>query len=71
MSQKQHGAATPRRDADEPLGDRGHGDKTWSPDDEQGISNHVGEEENSGDEEFEEGEEGDDEEFESDDPSAR
>ena len=35
-------ANVPARSPDEPLGDRGQGDKTWSPaQGEQGISNRV------------------------------
>jgi hypothetical protein len=35
----------PEQDPDEPLGDRGNGDKTWSPEEgNQGISNRVGDE---------------------------
>ena len=38
-------ANLPKQDPDEPLGDRGGGDKTWSPDSgEQGISNRVDDE---------------------------
>ena len=45
-SQHTHPSANvPQQNPDEPLGDRGNGDKTWSPEqDEQGISNRVGDE---------------------------
>lgn len=40
------GSHVPEQDQDEPLGDRGKGDKTWSPQPgEQGISNRIGDEE--------------------------
>ena len=36
----------PEPEPNEPLGDRGKGDKTWSPEQgEQGISNRIGDEE--------------------------
>jgi hypothetical protein len=45
MNQKNPTRATPQRDEREPLGDRGDGDKAWSPEQgEQGISNRVGDE---------------------------
>jgi hypothetical protein len=41
---------TPAQKPVEPLGDRGKGDKTWSPEQgEQGISNRVGDEESGRD----------------------
>jgi hypothetical protein len=46
MQEKTPSANVPRQDAEEPLGDRGKGEKTWSPEQgEQGISNRVGDEE--------------------------
>ena len=40
------GANVPEQGPDEPRGDRGNGDKTWSPPTgEQGISNRQGDEE--------------------------
>ena len=43
MQKKTPSANVPRQDAEEPLGDRGKGDKTWSPEQgEQGISNREG-----------------------------
>jgi hypothetical protein len=52
-------ANVPRQDPNEPLGDRGQGDKTWSPEQgEQGISNHpddeVGQETDDEDDGFDE-----------------
>ena len=42
---KQTSANVIRQDAERPLGDRGKGDKTWSPEEgEQGISNRIGDE---------------------------
>lgn len=42
----------PQGDDSEPLGDRGHGDKTWSPaQGEQGISNREGDEDPEAEEE--------------------
>ena len=42
-------ANVPEQAPEEPLGDRGKGDTTWSPPrDEQGISNRVGDEQQSG-----------------------
>ena len=39
------GANVPEQNPNEPLGDRGRGDKTWSPEQgEQGISNREGDE---------------------------
>jgi hypothetical protein len=41
-------ANVPEQSADEPLGDRGTGDRTWSPPEgEQGISNRVEDEDDS------------------------
>jgi hypothetical protein len=41
------GANVPMQGPDEPKGDRGQGDKTWSPgESEQGISNRPADEEN-------------------------
>ena len=46
MSKRNPTAAVLAPLAAEPLGDRGHGDKTWTPEPgEQGISNRVGDEE--------------------------
>jgi hypothetical protein len=43
-------ANVPEQDPEEPLGDRGRGDKTWSPPaDEQGISNRPGDTESGPD----------------------
>ena len=43
-------AKVPEQEANEPLGDRGNGDKTWSPEQgKQGISNRVGDEESDAD----------------------
>ena len=43
-------ANVPEQDREEPLGDRGRGDKTWSPPaDGQGISNRVGDTESGPD----------------------
>ena len=45
MNNKHHNpdSNTPEQKPNEPLGDRGKGDKTWSPEQgEQGISNRVG-----------------------------
>ena len=48
MSEENPSANVPKQGAAEPLGDRGHGDKTWTPEPgEQGISNRVGDEEPS------------------------
>jgi hypothetical protein len=49
MDNKHHNpsANVPIQDTDEPSGDRGQGDKTWSSGDQQGISNRVGDENNS------------------------
>lgn len=47
MNSKHHnpGSNTPEQKPNEPLGDRGKGDKTWSPEQgEQGISNRVDDE---------------------------
>ena len=45
MQKKTPSANVPRQNAEEPLGDRGKGDKTWSPEQgEQGISNREGDE---------------------------
>ena len=42
----------PEQDPNEPLGDRGKGDKSWSPQQgEQGISNRIGDEETGPDDE--------------------
>jgi hypothetical protein len=67
MNIKDHnpGANVPKQPADEPRGDRGSGDKTWSPDDgEQGISNRVEDEDdnefNEDEDESEDEEDGDD-----------
>ena len=39
-------ANVPEQEPNEPVGDRGKGDKTWSPGQgEQGLSNRVGDEE--------------------------
>ena len=46
MSEQNPSANVPKQGAAEPLGDRGKGDKTWTPEaGEQGISNRVGDEE--------------------------
>ena len=55
-------ANVPRQDPNEPLGDRGQGDKTWSPEQgEQGISNRpddeVGQETDDEDDDFDEDDE--------------
>ena len=43
-------ANVPEQNPEEPLGDRGRGDKTWSPPaDEQGISNRPGDSESGPD----------------------
>jgi hypothetical protein len=43
--QKNPTANLPAQERDEPLGDRGKGDKSWSPEPgEQGISNRIGDE---------------------------
>ena len=48
MSEKNPTASVPEQGPDNPLGDRGQGDKTWSPEQgEQGISNRVGDEDSS------------------------
>jgi hypothetical protein len=45
MSNKTPTANVPNQGPDEPRGDRGQGDRTWSPEQgEQGISNRVGDE---------------------------
>jgi hypothetical protein len=45
MNQKNPNSNTPQQDENDPLGDRGDGDRTWSPEQgEQGISNRVGDE---------------------------
>ena len=45
MTTRSTSAAGPRQRPDEPLGDRGQGDKTWTPDPgEQGISNRADDE---------------------------
>jgi hypothetical protein len=63
MTTRQTAANTPRQRPDEPLGDRGQGDKTWTPDaGEQGISNRADDEDpdafedDADDEEFDEDE---------------
>ena len=56
MNIKDHNptANVPKQTGDQPRGDRGRGDKTWSPDPgEQGISNRV---EDEDDNEFDENE---------------
>ena len=51
---KQTSANVTREDAERPFGDRGKGDKTWSPEEgEQGISNRVGDEHLGADEDVE------------------
>jgi hypothetical protein len=46
MSTQSPTANGPGQGPEEPFGDRGRGDETWSPEqDEQGISNRVGDEE--------------------------
>lgn len=46
MNRQSPTANDPTQGPEEPLGDRGRGDETWSPEqDEQGISNRVGDEE--------------------------
>jgi hypothetical protein len=57
-------ANVPRQNSDEPHGDRGQGDKTWSPEQgEQGISNRpddaVGQETEDEDDDFDEDEDDD------------
>ena len=50
MNIKDHNpsANVPKQTADEPRGDKGGDDKTWSPEDgEQGISNRVEDEDDS------------------------
>ena len=42
MSDQNATPASPEQGPNEPLGDRGHKGKTWSPGQEQGISNRVG-----------------------------
>jgi hypothetical protein len=43
MNRQNPSAGSPQQGDSEPLGDRGRGDKTWSPEqDEQGISNREG-----------------------------
>ena len=45
MNRQNPNAGSPQQDDTEPLGDRGRGDETWSPEqDEQGISNREGDE---------------------------
>ena len=45
MSEQNPTANVPKQDPAAPLGDRGQGDKTWTPEPgEQGISNRVGDE---------------------------
>ena len=45
MSKPNPRANVPKQEPEEPLGDRGHGDKTWAPEPgEQGISNRIGDE---------------------------
>lgn len=63
--QKNPNAKVPEQELNEPLGDRGQGDKTWSPEqDKQGISNRLGdaEEEKTDDED-------EDDDFDEDDDS--
>jgi hypothetical protein len=46
MSDQNPSAHVPEQGPADPLGDRGHGDKTWTPEPgEQGISNRVNDEE--------------------------
>ena len=59
MNSKDTNPNVPRQDSNEPLGDRGQGDKTWSPEQgEQGISNRpddeVGQETDDEDDDFNE-----------------
>ncbi len=45
MTPRDTAADTPRQRPEEPLGDRGQGDKSWTPDPgEQGISNRADDE---------------------------
>lgn len=53
-------ANVPEQQQNAPLGDRGQGDKTWTPGEEQGISNRLGDE-------AEEEKDGEDDDFDEDD----